>query len=115
MKDAISVEFLGIADSGMGTRMRVPTRVGPFRTTDIIEVVRWVEGISIGVEHRGLVSGSGNFRLYPDEAGTLVEWTEDLRFPWWLGGPLTAWLAAPVLRWIWRGNLARFAHIVETS
>lgn len=111
MKDAMSIEFLGKEQSGIGTRMRVPTRVGPFRTIDILEVTGWVEGESITVDHEGLVSGSGKFSLEGSEPTTVV-WEETLRFPWWLGGRVVAFLARPVLRVIWRGNLGRLAERV---
>ena len=58
MKDAVEIEFLGTKQAGIGTRMRVPTRVGPFRTTDIIEVTGWVDGESI----------SGNWTLRVSDA-----------------------------------------------
>ncbi|MEX1094205.1 MAG: SRPBCC family protein [Acidimicrobiia bacterium] len=109
MKDAVAIEFLGGKESGIGTRMRVPTRVGPLRTIDIIEVTGWVDGESISVDHEGLVSGSGQFSLDGDDP-TLVIWEETLRFPWWLGGPIAAAFARPILRAIWAGNLNRFAE-----
>ena len=108
MKDAVEVEFLGGKQSGIGTRMKVPTRVGPFRTTDIHEVTGWLEGESISVDHEGLVSGNGRFSLEGDDP-TVVIWEETLRFPWWLGGPVAAAVARPILRSIWTGNLDRFA------
>jgi hypothetical protein len=108
MKDAVELEFLGAQRSGIGTRMRVPTRVGPFRTTDVLEVTGWVEGESISVDHEGLVSGSGQFTLDGDTP-TVVVWEETLRFPWWIGGPVAAVFAHPILRAIWAGNLRRFA------
>jgi hypothetical protein len=112
MRDAVSIEFVTKAESGVGTTMRVPTKVGPLRTTDVIEVVSWHPGESIGVEHRGIVSGVGEFRLSGDDLGTTLVWEEELSFPWWWGGPITAWFARPILRWIWKGNLRRFARIV---
>lgn len=108
MRDALEIEFLDESKAGVGTRMRVPTRVGPFRTVDVIEVTSWVEGRSIGVVHRGLVTGTGAFRLDGDDP-TVVAWEEELVFPWWLGGRLTAFFAGPVLRRFWEGNLRRFA------
>lgn len=108
MKDAVEIEFLGVKQSGIGARMRVPTRVGPFRTIDILEVTDWVDGESITVNHEGFVSGSGRFSLEGDHP-TLVVWEETLRFPWWIGGPFSAVLARPILRAIWTGNLRRFA------
>ena len=87
--------------------MDVVTRIGPFRTTDVIEVVGWIEGKQIEVVHRGLVTGRGILAVEPEGPGSTVTWIEDLEFPWWLGGPLTAWIARPFLRSIWRANLQR--------
>ena len=109
MMDAERIDFATAQRLGVGTEMKVRTRVGPFVTEDVIEVREWSEGRSIGVSHRGLVTGIGVFVLTPIESGTRFVWWEDLTFPWYLGGPITAWFAAPVLRWIWRGNLQRFA------
>lgn len=113
MKDAVGLEFLSEKTAGIGTRMIVPTRVGPFRTSDILEVVEWTDGESIGVRHTGMVSGTGEFRILSDGSGTQLTWAEELRFPWWLGGVVTARLARPVLSRIWQGNLDRFADLVE--
>ena len=107
MKDAESVEFTTEQRSGVGTSMRVATRVGPFRTLDVLEVTGWEEGVSIDVVHRGLVTGTGTLAATRTNGSTRVSWVEDLRFPWWLGGPLTAFAAKPVLAAIWRGNLER--------
>jgi carbon monoxide dehydrogenase subunit G len=108
MTDAGEVEFLGESTSGVGTRIRVPTRIGPLRTTDILEVTDWVEGKSMIVRHLGIFSGTGQFRL-EGQLPTVVIWEERLRFPWWLGGPITAVAARPILNRIWTGNLKRFA------
>lgn len=109
MADAESIEFVGEQTSGPGTRMHVATRVGPLRTNDVIVVTEWVEGRTIGVSHEGLVSGTGAFHLEEVPSGTRFTWAEDLTFPWYLGGPVTAFFARPVLRRIWRSNLERFA------
>jgi carbon monoxide dehydrogenase subunit G len=115
MREAESLVFTSPTHRGVGTTMEVRTRVGPFRTNDIIEVTSWEEGRAIGVAHRGLVSGEGELSLTEDGEETLVSWVESLRFPWWLGGPVTAWVAKPVLALIWRGNLKRFAGLVGGS
>ena len=67
-----------------------------------------------GSRHRGAVSGAGQFRLSgcagpAGENHTRFEWTETLRFPWWMGGRLGAAAARPVLRAVWRRNLGRFS------
>ena len=107
MRDARSLEFIGEQRSGVGTRMEVETVVGPFRTLDEMEVVGWDEGRSIEVVHVGIVKGRGTLEASPDDGGTRVSWAETIRFPWWLGGPITSWLARPVLRRVWLGNLER--------
>ena len=107
MKDAIAVNFHSAQTRGSGTSMDVVTRIGPFRTTDVIEVVGWIEGKQIEVVHRGLITGRGILEVEPEGSGSTVTWIEDLEFPWWLGGPLTAWIARPFLRSIWRANLQR--------
>jgi len=109
MADAERIDFLTESTRGVGAAMVVRTRVGPFVTTDVIEVREWEELQCIGVSHRGLVSGTGMFILSPTRGGARFEWREDLTFPWFLGGRATAQLAGPVLRHIWRGNLRRFA------
>lgn len=115
MSDATAIEFLSGRTSGVGTRMRVPTRVGPFRTDDIMTVTVWDEGRLIEARHEGVVTGLGRFELHSRHPGAAVVWSEDLTFPWWMGGRLGAVLARPILRRIWRGNLTRFKDLVEKS
>lgn len=105
MADAESVVFLSDIRSGVGTVMQVRTVVGPFRTTDVMEVTEWEEGRTIGVKHDGLVKGVGRFSLSPLAGGTRFTWTEDLTFSLFLGGPVTAFFAKPILGLIWRRNL----------
>lgn len=113
MADAESIRFQTDQTQGVGTRMVVATRVGPLRTTDHMDVVSWEPRVSIGVEHRGIVSGNGRFELAPVAGGTRFTWTEELTFPLYLGGPITAWLATPVLGWVWRRNLAALKNRLE--
>lgn len=115
MADAESIEFATDQRIGVGTRMFVETRVGPLRTKDVMDVTEWVEGERIGVHHRGLVTGTGVFILTPSETGTSFDWKEDLSFPWYLGGPFTAFAARPVLAWIWRRNLRGLKRRIETA
>lgn len=114
MKDAENIVFAGEQTRGRGTVMEVETRVGPFRTRDVLEVIGWDEGTSIDVTHRGLVTGSGTMSVSPHGHGSRVDWRENLSFPWWLGGPITAMLAKPVLAAIWRGNLRRLEESLSS-
>ena len=110
MADAESIRFRTRRRSGVGTVMEVATAVGPLRLTDVIEVTEWRPGRAIGVRHTGLVGGTGRFTLrrrWPRLGATRFTWEEQLVFPAWLGGPLGALVAAPVLRAVWRGNLRR--------
>lgn len=115
MRDAKSIEFHTAQTAGIGTRMDVLTSVGPFRTTDVMEVVGWTEGESIEVVHEGVVTGRGLLSVEPETStSTLVSWDEILVFPWWLGGGVTAWFARPVLSAIWRGNLKRLEELASS-
>ena len=109
MADAESIEFIGDRRRGAGTRMRVATRVGPLRTMDIMEFTVWEPPHRMAIRHEGLVTGEGEFTLEPEGSGTNFTWHEELEFPWYLGGPVTAFFAAPVLQWIWKRNLAGLA------
>lgn len=114
MKDAESIVFTTEQRRGIGTRMDVKTVVGPLRTLDRMEVVGWDEGHSIEVVHSGLVTGRGTLGAEPESGGTMVSWDETLSFPWYLGGPLTALAAKPVLGAIWRGNLRRLEETLSS-
>ena len=114
MADAVSIVFDGPLRRGVGTRIWCVTEIGPFRVIDHMEVTAWEPQRSMGVRHAGVVTGVGRFDLEPIDGGraTRFSWTERLRFPWWMGGPLGAWLALPVLRWVWRRNLAALDVLV---
>ena len=110
MADAEAIRFTSGRRTGVGTTMEVDTRVGPFRLTDVLEVTEWRRGRAIGVRHAGVVGGTGRFTLRRSglrPRSTRFTWDEQLVFPPWLGGPVGALAAAPVLRRIWRGNLRR--------
>lgn len=124
MQDARSIEFVSERHSGVGTVFDCETRVGPLRLVDRMEVTSWRPRREIGVRHVGLVTGTGVFTLRPlrrrgrpwraAPERTRFTWTERLRFPWWMGGPLGALAARPVLRWVWRRNLRRLAERFES-
>jgi carbon monoxide dehydrogenase subunit G len=114
MADAESVRFLTGRTSGIGTRMEVATRLGPFRTMDVMDVVGWEEGRRIVVRHRGAVAGTGSFTLEPEGEGrSRVIWHEILDLPWRLGGRVGGLAAAPLLRWVWGRNLRRLKRQIE--
>lgn len=115
MADAESIRFADEQRRGVGTTMEVATRVGPFRVSDWLVVTAWEDRRLIEIVHVGSISGWGRFRLDPLAGGIRFTWTEQLHFPWWLGGPVVAYGAQLVLSLIWRRSLARFASRVEDS
>jgi hypothetical protein len=125
MADAAAIEFVGEQTRGVGTRFRCLTRIGPIRLNDDMEITEWVPVDPddpaivgrMGVRHDGIVGGTGVFTIeaLPNDADrTRFTWSEDLRFPWYLGGRLGAivggWI---VLGPLWRRNLRTLQTLVE--
>jgi hypothetical protein len=118
MADARSIRFATSRRRGVGTRFTCETAIGPLHVDDRMEITEWQPERVMGVRHHGLVTGTGRFVLAPLDAGarTRFTWHEELRFPWWLGGPVAARLGGTtVLRRIWRGNLERLRRLVERA
>lgn len=113
MADAEWVRITSTRRHGVGTTMECLTRVGPFRTRDLFEVTEWRPGAVIGIAHRGLVTGQGRFTLRRTWRGrTRFVWDERLAFPRRMGGVVGERLARPILRRIWKRNLARLEDVV---
>jgi carbon monoxide dehydrogenase subunit G len=116
MTDAVSITFTTEQHRGVGTAFDCLTKMGPLRTTDRMIVTEWEPERAMGIEHRGLFTGTGRFTLEPIGVDrTRFTWTEVIRFPWWLGGPAGAVAAEPVLRRVWLGNLQRLARLVAPA
>lgn len=115
MEDAVGIRFTSTTHAGVGTTFDCDTKVGPFRLTDSMEVTEWDPPRAMGIRHVGIVTGSGRFLLEPEEAGaaTRFTWDEELRFPLWMGGTAGGRAAAPLLRRVWRRNLANLKALVE--
>ncbi len=116
MRDARRIAFTGPRTRGVNTEFECLTVVGPFRMRDRMRVTEWEPGRAIGIEHTGVVAGSGRFTLRKTHRGhTRFEWAERLRFPWWMGGPLGARVAKPILQRTWRANLRRLKAACEDA
>jgi uncharacterized protein YndB with AHSA1/START domain len=116
MHDAVAIRFTTERTRGTGTEFLCDTKVGPFKLVDRMEITEWEAGRVMGVRHTGLVTGSGRFTLEPIDLGrrTRFTWAEDLVFPWWMGGPIGAWVGGKIaLGPIWRRNLRNLRAIVE--
>lgn len=115
MLDAAEIRFLTDQRRGVGTRFECDTEVGPLKVTDVMEVTDWVDAERMGVRHQGVVGGTGVFTLRASGSATVFSWVEDLDFPWYFAGPVGAWVARPILKAIWNGNLRRLKQRVEQA
>lgn len=116
MADAVAIRFLTEGTSGVGTRFECDTKVGPLRLTDVMEITEWKPRKAMGVRHVGLVVGEGVFTLKRARRGrTRFQWSEQLVFPWWMGGPVGGIVGGRILRRIWKANLRRLKARVEAT
>jgi hypothetical protein len=116
MVDAKAIRFESEQQRGPGTRFVCDTKVGPITLHDRMEITDWVPEERMGVRHSGVVTGTGEFELTSIDLDrrTRFTWSEELRFPWYLGGRLGERLGGRwVLARIWRRNLRRLARLVE--
>lgn len=115
MADAVAIRFETDQTRGVGTRFLCDTKVGPLRLVDRMEITEWEPRATMGVRHTGLVTGTGRFTIERAVgSGTLFAWEEDLRFPWWMGGPAGELVGGRlVLRQIWKRNLRALKALVE--
>lgn len=116
MHDAVAIRFQTDQRRGVGTTFLCDTKVGPIKLVDRMEITEWEPNAAMGVRHTGLVTGTGQFTLTPLDLGrrTRFAWTEELRFPWWLGGRLGEIIGGNVvMKAIWRRNLRGLKAIVE--
>ncbi len=114
MADAAAIRFLTDQREGTGTRFECDTKVGPLALTDVMEITSWEDERRMGVRHVGFVEGTGEFLLRDlGDGRTEFRWEEDLIFPWWMAGPVGAFVARPVLRQIWKRNLVRLKARLE--
>ena len=113
MNDAVSITFLSATSEGIGTSFRCLTKVGPLKTQDVMTITHWEEEKNMGVEHVGLIKGSGIFSITGHGDESTITWREELAFPWWALGPVGSFFAAPILTLIWKKNLKNLKAIVE--
>ena len=116
MADAVAIRFTNSQTRGVGTTFDCDTKVGPIKLTDRMEITEWVPEKSMGVKHVGMVTGTGVFTIEPLGNGqyTKFTWSEELTFPWWLGGPIGEVIGGNiVMKAIWRRNLKKLQALVE--
>ncbi len=116
MRDALSVEILTAGPLRVGSRMRVPTRIGFLRTTDLMEVTAFEPPERWRVVHQGLVTGEGTFTLHEidGDRSTRVEWDERLAAPLGAIGRFGMTLFRPILRRQFEADLDRLRRLCES-
>ena len=116
MRDAHSIRFEGEQRQGAGTVLLIETRVGPLRTVDRFEITGVEPMRRVTGRHLGLFTGEGQFEMAGIGPGrTRFSWRERIRFPWYFGGPVGAWLGKLVLARVWRSNLAALKTRIEKA
>lgn len=117
MEDAVAIRFTSAKRAGVGTTFECDTKVGPISLVDRMEVTEWRPGKAMGIRHTGLVTGTGRFTITRRRlrGGSRFTWSERLVFPIWLGGPLGAFVASPVLRLVWKRNLRNLKRLIDGS
>lgn len=117
MADAVAIRFQTDQTRGVGTSFFCDTKVGPIKLVDVMTITAWEPEKVMGVKHTGVVTGTGEFTLEPiGSTGTRFTWTESLDFPWWLGGPVGAFVGGQiVMKAIWRRNLRELKKLVENA
>ncbi len=114
MKDALSIEMLTDGPMRVGSTMKVPTQIGPFRTTDVMEVTAYDPPERWTVVHRGMVTGEGTFTLREiDGSSTDVQWRERLAAPLGVLGRIGMTAFRPVLRRTFQDDLDRLRGLCE--
>ncbi len=66
MHDAVAIRFQTDQHRGVGTAFLCDTKVGPFELVDSMEITEWEPGVTMGVRHVGVVTGTGRFTLDTD-------------------------------------------------
>jgi carbon monoxide dehydrogenase subunit G len=99
-----------------GALLDVRTKVfGIPALTDEVAVTAWQPPSRLAVEHHGLVTGSGEWRLEPFGSGTRFVWVERLRLPFGPLGELALRLYGPVQRAMLRRSIRNLKALCEAE
>lgn len=114
MADAVAIRFTSRKQHGVGTTFECDTRVGPVKLTDVMEITEWKPRRTMGVEHVGVVTGTGRFTLKKQRGGrTRFTWEERLRYPRWMGGAVGGVVGDRIMKQVWKRNLRKLKAQVE--
>ena len=98
-----------------GAELEVRTKIlGVPILTDAVTVTAWQPPHRLGVEHRGLVRGWGEWRLEQFGGGTRFVWIEELRLPFGPLGEIALWMYGPVQRALLRRSIRNLKALCES-
>ena len=114
MPDVSRIEVRG-PKRELGASMTVRTKVfGIPAATDLVRVTVWEPPRRLVVDHVGVVTGTGQWRLDPvDERSTRFTWIEEIRMMPPVLGSIALWLYAPWQRWMLRRSIRNLRRIAE--
>jgi len=113
MPDVAWMRIVG-TERGLGARLDVRTKVlGIPATTDVMVVTGWDPPRRMEVEHRGMVTGWGEWLLEPRSGGTRLTWGEELRMPAGPAGEAALRAYSPIQRGNMRRSIRSLALLLE--
>jgi carbon monoxide dehydrogenase subunit G len=116
MADAASVRVVSAHREGPGVRISVRTRIlGLPILTDTFEVAECDPPRRLTVVRRGFVTGTGEWRLEPEDHGTRFVWSEEIRMPIPLLGEVALLLYRPILRRLMARSLTNLARALRSD
>jgi carbon monoxide dehydrogenase subunit G len=115
MPDVSWIRVVG-SQRGAGARLEARTKVlGVPATTDRLVVTTWEPPFRLGIEHAGMVRGSGEWVLDPVGDRTRFTWSESLRMPAPFLGEVALLAYRPVQRALLRRSMRNLRRLVEGS
>ena len=78
MKDAVNIDFQTNSRTGVGTKIKVLTKIGPIKLYDYMTFTKWEDKSVIGVDHVGIVKGKGEMQFTKISDTALASATLDM-------------------------------------
>jgi hypothetical protein len=113
MREASDFVVVSEVREGVGVEAEATVRIAGIATRDRIRVDVWDPERALGIVHLGWVGGRGDLRLSATDAGTHLDWREELRGPWGVVGAIGLRAFRPLMARIFRRDLRELAKIVQ--
>lgn len=100
----------------VGNQYICNTKIGPIEIQDHLTITKIKEPNLLEATHDGLVKGEGQFILLKiNDNKTEVVWSESLKFPLKLGGPIGKLFSYPLFKVIWKIDLYQLKKRTESK